>query len=122
MDAVLGFAAFDLREREPDNTELSQASHRYMTKAIEAHNQQLREGINTENADIILATSITIAFVTVGHQQYLSHGEDNVLPLHWFQPWHGICTGKTLLLSRLTSFSLLHVYIKPFEEKATESD
>jgi hypothetical protein len=94
MDAVLGFAAFNLREFEPNNVELSHASHRYMTRAIAAHNQQLSQGINANNAEIILAGSFTIAFVTITSHQYLSHEGNQLLPLHWFQPWTGLHASK----------------------------
>jgi len=95
MDAVLGFAAFNLRGFEPNNTALCHASHRYMTRAIAAHNQQLSQGIKEENAEIILAGSFTIAFVTITSHHYLSHEEPQVLPLHWFQPWAGLNASKS---------------------------
>ncbi|PMD43906.1 hypothetical protein L207DRAFT_525283 [Hyaloscypha variabilis F] len=90
MDAVLAFSAFDLRGFEPNNQAICQASHRYMTKAIAAHNEQLSQGISAENAEIILAGSFTIAFVTISSHHYLSHENEPVLPLHWFQPWAGL--------------------------------
>jgi hypothetical protein len=90
MDAVLGFSAFNLREFEPDNIELCHASHRYMTKAIAAHNQQLGQGISAANAEVILAGSFTIAFATVASHHYFSHEGEEVLPLHWFRPWPGL--------------------------------
>jgi hypothetical protein len=94
MDAVLGFSAFNLREFEPNNQELCHASHRYMTKAIAAHNQQLSQGINAQNAEIILAGSFTIAFTTISSHHYFSHGDEQVLPFHWFQPWAGLNASK----------------------------
>jgi hypothetical protein len=94
MDAVLAFSAFDLRGFEPNNQAICQASHRYMTKAIAAHNEQLSQGISAENAEIILAGSFTIAFVTISSHHYLSHENEPVLPLHWFQPWAGLNASK----------------------------
>jgi hypothetical protein len=100
MDAVLGFSAFNLREFEPDNIELCHASHRYMTKAIAAHNYQLGQGISQTNAEVILAGSFTIAFATVASHHYFSHDGEEVLPLHWFRPWPGLCASKWLLLQK----------------------
>lgn len=93
MDALLGFAAFNLRQLQPvdkEDSELSYASHKYMTQAITAHSQQLRQGISDQNAEILFAGGSLIAFIAVSSHEYLSPEDDDLLPLHWFRPWQGV--------------------------------
>jgi hypothetical protein len=57
MDALLGFSAFHLRLLYPSDLIISQASQKYMAKAITEHAKQLQGGVNEENAKVLFATS-----------------------------------------------------------------
>ena len=94
MDALLGFSAFDLRQLEPGDKQLSYASHKYMTQAIMEHIRQLQRGITEENAEIVFAGSFILAIIAVGSHQYLFMEREEDLPLHWFLPWQGVRAGK----------------------------
>jgi hypothetical protein len=91
MDALLGFSAFHLRLLYPSDFVISQASHKYMAKAIAEHTKQLRDGVNEENAEVLFATSIFITFhASVYHHLLESDsGDRHATLLHWFRPYRG---------------------------------
>jgi hypothetical protein len=88
MDALLGFSAFHLRLLCPSDLIISQASHKYMAKAIAEHARQLRDGVNEENAEILFATSMFIAFHASVYHHLLENdsGDCHATLLHWFRP------------------------------------
>ena len=88
MDALLGFSAFHLHLLYPTDLIISQESHKYMAKAIAEHARQLQDGVNEENAEILFATSIFIAFhASVYHHLLESDSRDrHATLLHWFRP------------------------------------
>ncbi|KUJ16876.1 uncharacterized protein LY89DRAFT_645879 [Mollisia scopiformis] len=112
MDALLGFSAFNLRHLLPSDRDLCHASHKYTMRAIEAHTQQLQKGISEQNAGILFAGSITIAFIAVDSHQYLAPENNNMLPLHWFQRWEG-CRA-------VVSASWQHLHNKAIARKLVE--
>lgn len=82
MDALLGFAAFNLRNFDPTDTALARASHSYMTRAISAHAEEIKRGVNDRNGDVLFATASLIAFTTISSAHFMSYNEDSALPLH----------------------------------------
>lgn len=61
MDALLGFAATNLRVLCPSDRKVANASYHYMLRAITSHAKQVREGINAQNAEVLFATSTFMA-------------------------------------------------------------
>lgn len=61
MDAVLGFSAANLGALNPSDRLISQASHRYMLRAVTSHAKQIRQGINDQNGEVLFATSTFMA-------------------------------------------------------------
>lgn len=61
MDAVLGFSATNLRVLNPSDRVISQASYKYMLRAVTSHASQIRQGITEQNAEVLFATSTFMA-------------------------------------------------------------
>jgi Fungal specific transcription factor domain len=61
MDAVLGFSAANIGALNPSDRLVSQASYKYMLRAITGHAKQMRQGINDQNAEVLFATSTFMA-------------------------------------------------------------
>jgi hypothetical protein len=88
MDALLGFSAFHLRCLNPFDQTISEASHKYMTRAISSQAKELREGVDEKNVEGLFATSALITFHASAHQTFLCSDEGECrLPLHWFRPY-----------------------------------
>jgi hypothetical protein len=92
MDALLGLSAFHLRLSNLSDKTLSEASHKYMARAIVGHARQLREGVNADNARELIAMSTCIAFHAATSQWFLVDSDQKrvFLFLHWFHPWQGL--------------------------------
>jgi hypothetical protein len=58
MDAVLGFSASHLRALNPFDRDISQASYKYMLRAIIGHAEQVRRGVDGQNVESLFAASI----------------------------------------------------------------
>jgi hypothetical protein len=89
MDALLAFSAFHLRHVTNPDRSLTETAHRYMLRAIAEHSRQVSQGITSENAETVFATSTFIAF-HVASEQLAPSGNDGKSLMHWFQPWDGI--------------------------------
>lgn len=91
MDALIGFSAFHLRLLYPSDLVISQASHKYIAKAIAEHARQLRDGVNEENAEVLFATSMFISFhaSVYHHLPESDSGDCHATLLHWFRPYRG---------------------------------
>lgn len=89
MDAILGLSAYHLRYLNASDKAIYAASHKYMARAIDHHARQLRDGINSENAEVIFATSAFIAFHSASEGGFLVCDNQGIVT-HWFHPWQGI--------------------------------
>lgn len=78
MDALLGFSASELRARNPSDHTISQASYKYMLRAITSHAKQVRRGVDSQNAEVLFATSTFMAL----YSGMNSPGTVSGLPLH----------------------------------------
>jgi len=88
MDALLGFSAFHLRYLNPFDRTISEASNKYMARAISSQAKELREGADENNAEGGFATSALITFHASMNQTFLYGDEGECrLPLHWFRPY-----------------------------------
>lgn len=88
MDVILSLAAFHLRHVKTADRAVIEAGHRYLSRAIEGHSRQLREGINADNAEEVFATSTCLAFHITSGRHVDPDGELDLL--HWFTPWQGM--------------------------------
>ncbi|RFU35111.1 hypothetical protein B7463_g1247, partial [Scytalidium lignicola] len=88
MDAIIGFSAFHLRLLSPGDKTISQASHKYMARAIVRHSKELQAGINERNVETLFATSVFVALHASVSQRFLA--EDQKIPMHWFRPYRGV--------------------------------
>ncbi|KAJ0298201.1 hypothetical protein COL5a_007765 [Colletotrichum fioriniae] len=135
MDAVLGFAAFHLRRSaalddisgsssciNPYAVAVSEASHAYMARAIEAHSRQIvREGINAQNAPVVMATCTIIMFHTSANQSFLDSSGPEAgfrVPHHWFTPFRNVNALLKVALPGIRNSRIGHLY-KP--ERQTSS-
>jgi hypothetical protein len=84
MDSLLAVSAFHLRRLTASDRSLTETAHRYMLRAIAEHSKQVSQGITSENAEIIFATSTFIAFhVTSESINPLNHDGNSLA--HWFR-------------------------------------
>lgn len=90
MDAVVGFSAFHLRVLSPGDKSVSQASHKYMARAIVRHSKELQAGISEKNAETLFATSVFVALHASVSQRFLAGPDEQRLPIHWFIPYRGV--------------------------------
>lgn len=93
MGTVLGIAsrATSPYRTLPPECRLSQASHRYMARAIASHAKQLREGIDEKNAETLFATSILVVLHAIVSRRFLDGNKEGArLPLHWFKSYQGV--------------------------------
>ncbi|KAL2880841.1 hypothetical protein SGCOL_003868 [Colletotrichum sp. CLE4] len=144
MDAVLGFAAFHLRRSSvmddsggsskgvssSQAVAVSEASHAYMARAIEAHSKQIvREGINAQNAPVVMATCTIIMFHTSANQSFLDSSSSSSssgseaeageragaeagfrVPHHWFTPFRNVNALLKVALPGIRSSRIGHLY------------
>jgi hypothetical protein len=78
MDAILGFSASHLRVINPSDRAVSQASDKYMLRAITSHAEQLRRGVDSQNVEVLFATSTFMALYSCMNPS----GEVRGPPLH----------------------------------------
>lgn len=90
MDALLALSAFHLQHVHVADPAVVAAGHVYMARSIQEHSRQLRQGINSENAEAVFATSTCIAFFVTSGRHVDDNGEQDLDLLHWFQPWQGV--------------------------------
>ncbi|KAK1714640.1 hypothetical protein BDP67DRAFT_24017 [Colletotrichum lupini] len=143
MDAVLGFAAFHLRRsaaRVDDSSSsstyaaaVSEASHAYMARAIEAHSRQIvREGINAQNAPVVMATCTIIMFHTSANQSFLDSngsgsdagegtGAGSRVPHHWFTPFRNVNALLKVALPGIRNSRIGHLY-KPERQTSSQQN
>ncbi|KAK1541515.1 hypothetical protein CPAR01_07504 [Colletotrichum paranaense] len=143
MDAVLGFAAFHLRRsaaRVDDDSSsstyaaaVSEASHAYMARAIEAHSRQIvREGINAQNAPVVMATCTIIMFHTSANQSFLDGngsgsdagegtGAGSRVPHHWFTPFRNVNALLKVALPGIRNSRISHLY-KPERQTSSQQN
>ena len=97
-DAMLAVAALHLRSRNPDDNEVIQASHAYISSSLEAYRVALNEGITEDNAEALFLTATLIAFQSTATRlfvrddstsSYNGQGEYS-LPLEWFHAFQGV--------------------------------
>ncbi|KAF4471728.1 Sterol uptake control 2 [Fusarium albosuccineum] len=87
MDALLGISAFHLRGQDERNKVLREASHKYMARAIQAHNKELSSGVNKHNASSIIATCAIVSIHASANHKYLDTQGSRNLPHQWFAPF-----------------------------------
>ncbi|KXH51559.1 hypothetical protein CNYM01_09720 [Colletotrichum nymphaeae SA-01] len=145
MNAVVGFAAFHLRRSSAlddggsgcgsNNTHvaaMSEASHIYMARAIEAHSKQIvREGINAQNAPVVMATCTIIMFHTSANQSFIDSssgpeagaGEerDFRVPHHWFTPFRNVNGLLKVALPGIRNSRIGHLY-KPERQVSSQQN
>lgn len=63
-------------------------SQKYMLRAISAHAEDLRRGINSKNAETVFAASTFIAFHSSFSQRFQTDRKGP--PLHWFRAYQGV--------------------------------
>lgn len=97
-DAMLAVAALHLRSRNPDDKEVVQASHAYISSSLEAYRVALNEGITESNAEALFLTATLIAFQSTATRlftrdttstSYNANGEYS-MPLEWFHAFQGV--------------------------------
>jgi hypothetical protein len=88
MDALLVFSAYHLNSVCTPNLEISQASHKYLLRAIRGHARDISDGIHEQNAESVFATAIFMLFHSNMSPQYL---DSNIgTPLNWFRIYQGL--------------------------------
>lgn len=97
-DAMLAVAALHLRSRNPEDKEVIQASHAYISSSLEAYRVALNKGITEDNAEALFLTATLIAFQSTATRlfvrdgstaNYGTNGEYSV-PLEWFHAFQGV--------------------------------
>ncbi|KAK1724781.1 uncharacterized protein BDZ83DRAFT_327737 [Colletotrichum acutatum] len=140
MDAVIGFAAFHLRRSSASDDSsgngsntyavaVSEASHAYMARAIEAHSRLIvREGINAQNAPVVMATCTIIMFHTSANQSFLdsSGGGPGAetgyrVPHHWFTPFRNVNALLKVALPGIRNSRIGHLY-KPERQTSSQQN
>ncbi|KXH50037.1 hypothetical protein CSIM01_07295 [Colletotrichum simmondsii] len=142
MDAVVGFAAFHLRRSSALDdggdacgysstyaAAISEASHAYMARAIEAHSKQIvREGINAQNAPVVMATCTIIMFHNSANQSFLDssgpeagagEGAGFRVPHHWFTPFRNVNALLKVALPGIQNSRIGHLY-KPERQPSSQ--
>jgi hypothetical protein len=97
MDTILGFSASHLRVINPSDRAVSQASDKYMLRAITSHAEQLRRGVNGQNVEVLVATSTLIALYSCMNPS----GEVRGPPLHVRLPVANMTHSSIPLISGL---------------------
>jgi hypothetical protein len=117
MDALLGFSAFHLRYLNPFNRTISEASHKYMVRAISSQAKELREGADENSAEGLFATSALITFHASTNQIFLYGDEGECrLPLHWFRPYQCARAGLEVLWPWLQNTSIGQLILSPIPQ------
>ena len=97
-DAMLAVSALHMRTRNPDDKEVIQASHAYISSSLEAYREALNEGINESNAETLFLTATLIAFQSTATRLFTRDGTNSnvgangeyTLPLEWFHAFQGV--------------------------------
>ncbi|KAF4774538.1 hypothetical protein HER10_EVM0000707 [Colletotrichum scovillei] len=142
MDAVVGFAAFHLRRssalddggsgcgsKDTHAAAMSEASHTYMARAIEAHSRQIvREGVNAQNAPVVMATCTIIMFHTSANQSFLDSSgggpeaeTEYRVPHHWFTPFRNVNALLKVALPGIQNSRIGHLY-KPERQTISQQN
>jgi hypothetical protein len=96
-DIILGCSALYLRESNPNDISLVEASHAYAVRAIGECSRQIQTGVDEGNAEGLFFASMFVAKHALGSRKYDSITKDNslrkqdILPLlQWLRQFRGI--------------------------------
>ncbi|KAF2805475.1 uncharacterized protein BDZ99DRAFT_480195 [Mytilinidion resinicola] len=111
MDSVLACSALHMRIQTPQDSALTQASHRYMARSIRTYLEALRGGITKQNFDTLYLTAMFIAFHTFLNRRFEPQNAttDN-MAVEWFQPFQGAKVIVEAALAHVSSSAVTQIF------------